>query len=248
MNFFSLLFKNMLSFLFSRSSHTLVLGNVKLLVKPRSLDIFVVAETFLDKTYEPIFPIGRKVNTIVDLGAHIGDSSIWLANRFQPRKLLAVEMDTDTFNILKKNISLNNLDKEIIPLNKAVYSKDSSEVSYRKSSALSIANFLSERFGNKKVKTISLGRIINLLKGSTIDYLKIDIEGSEKFLFTKENKILFKDKVRFITVECHSVIGMNAVLVEDYLHNLGFEVSYKKITFLNPHNKLIHAYNRAFPI
>ena len=248
MNFFSLLFKNMFSFLFSRSSHTLVLGNVKLLVKPRSLDIFVVAETFLDKTYEPIFPIGRKVNTIVDLGAHIGDSSIWLANRFQPRKLLAVEMDTDTYNILKKNISLNNLDKEIIPLNKAVYSKDSSEVSYRKSSALSIANFLSERFGNKKVKTISLGRIINLLKGSTIDYLKIDIEGSEKFLFTKENKILFKDKVRFITVECHSVIGMNAVLVEDYLHNLGFEVSYKKITFLNPHNKLIHAYNRAFPI
>lgn len=248
MNFFSLLFKNILSFLFSRSSFPLVLGKVKLLVKPRSLDIFVVAETFLDKTYEPIFPIGGNVDTIVDLGAHIGDSSIWLANRFHPKKILAVEMDSDTYNILKKNIDLNNLDKKIIPLNKAVYSKDSSEVSYRKSSALSIANFLTERFGNRRVKTISLAGIINLIRVRAIDYLKIDIEGSEKFLFTQKNKKIFKNKVRFITVECHSVIGMNAVLVEKYLRNLGFEVGYKRITFLNSHNKLIHACNRVFLI
>lgn len=245
MNFFSLIFNNLFNFLFSNKPFIVKLNKAKFLVNPRSMDFFTIAETFLDKVYEPLFDL-QNVQTIVDLGAHIGDSSIWLNNRFMPKITVAVEIETDSFTMLKRNITLNHLSKKILAIHKAVYSIDNSEVSFRKLSSYSIANFLSSRFGNKKVKTVNLEKIIDLIGAKYIDYLKVDIEGAEKFILTEKNSDLFKTKIRFIAIECHSILGLSEETVKKYLENLGFEVAFKKLTLLNSHNKLIHAYNRSF--
>lgn len=244
MNFFRLLFTYFLPLLFSPRPFRVTFGKNTLLVNPRTLDLFVVAETFLDQVYEPSFKLG-KVQTIVDLGAHIGDSVMWLYTRFNPKLIISVEMESDTFNLLRKNIELNHLKKKVLPLHNAVYSHDDEYVSYRKSTFFSIANFITPQLGNRKVKTISLKKIMESSDISYIDYLKMDIEGAEKNILTSENADLLKTKVKFIAVECHGIIGLSGAEVKRYLEGLGFEVVFKKTTILNSINELIHAVNRT---
>lgn len=244
MNFFKLIFLNLFGFLFASKPFVIEVDSTKLFVNPRSMDMFVVAETYLDKMYDTEYLKGIKIENIVDLGAHIGDSSVWLVRRFNPEKLFAVEMDRNSFTLLERNVVLNKLEDKIVAINKAIYSEDNKDMVYRKS-GISMMNSLSRGLGKTKVKTISLKKISDNYKIKTIDYLKMDIEGAEKFLFTKKNNGFFRDKVRFIVVECHPNISLSHEAVRKYLENLGFDIEAQKTTILNSHNKTLHAINKS---
>ena len=135
-------------------------------------------------TYQFLSKLNIKPNFIVDLGACWGACSIYLASKFKNAKIYSIEGSEKNFEIFKKNIIYNsNLNSEIHPLNLIISDKDGF---HNITDNLSTMNML-ETIHNKKipksefkkVKAISLSTLVKTYKIPKIDFLKIDIEGSE---------------------------------------------------------------------
>lgn len=243
MNFLKLLLKYLNEILFSSKPFLVVVDGIKLFLPPHSLDVLIPAETFLDKNYEPLFKFKRPPKVIVDLGSHVGDFIIWASRRYGPTKIVAVEMDASIFRIANKNIKLNKLENKIVIINKAVHLENNISINMQKIPLLTAASLEVKGKGSSRIKTISLEEIYKLSGNKVIDYLKIDIEGAEKYLLTEKYKEFFKKKVRFVAIECHRFVGTWPKDAETYFRDLGFETKFQKITAFNVLNKLLHARN-----
>ena len=66
----------------------------------------------------------KEGDTVVDVGAHIGHYTIIASKRVGPNgKVIAIEADPRNWDMLNRNIKLNQL-TNVISLNYAVYSKE----------------------------------------------------------------------------------------------------------------------------
>ena len=66
--------------------------------------------------------IPKEGDTVIDIGAHIGRYTIVSSKMVgKTGKVVAIEADMDTFQLLKRNVALNNL-TNVLPLNIAVFS------------------------------------------------------------------------------------------------------------------------------
>jgi SAM-dependent methyltransferase len=95
----------------------------------RKGDLLLLKEVFLDKDYFLLESFLPELNNIVlDLGAGIGDYTLFSSIRVGKRgKVISVEADPKTFQLLKKNVKENNL-KNVVPLNLFVSSERESIV------------------------------------------------------------------------------------------------------------------------
>lgn len=243
MNFFKLFFKYFFQIIFSPRPFLIDIKGTKLLLPPHSLDILIPAETFLDHNYVPLFKLAGKPKIIVDLGTHIGDFTIWADQHYHPKKIIGVEMEKSIFTLYQKNLALNDCGTNIIAINKAVYKSGPKQIRVQKNSFLTAASSITKSANGKMVDTISLEEIHKLCLGKIIDYLKIDIEGAEKFLLTDKYHSFFKHQVRFVAIECHPTSGISSQNIERYFKKLGYRTKFQKITRLNILNKLLHAQN-----
>jgi len=94
----------------------------------RNYDLFSLKEVFIDRDYSLLEEFLPKRNDIVlDLGAGVGDYALFSSMRVKRGKVISVEADSQTFELLKKNVKENNL-KNVIPLNLFVSSERESIV------------------------------------------------------------------------------------------------------------------------
>lgn len=158
-------------------------------------DIDIFYEVFWKRTYDkPLKILKEKSKVILDLGAHIGLTSIYLSLRYPEAKIIALEASTENFLLLKENTSAF---KNIECVNKAVYFEDG------------IVNFGGEKLSyNQKVSdrgtptiAVSIDSLMKEYGLNQIDLLKVDIEGGEIDLLSKNNDWL--EKVKNIIIEIH---------------------------------------------
>jgi FkbM family methyltransferase len=127
-------------------------------------------EIFIEEVYNQKLPENAY---ILDCGAHIGLSVIYLKSISPSANIVCFEPDAKNFDLLQKNISSHCL-KNIDAKNEAVWISDT------------ILNFISEgnmasKIGdNSAANTVSVKatRLKNYLNRK-VDFLKIDIEGAE---------------------------------------------------------------------
>ncbi|MBB5254994.1 FkbM family methyltransferase [Sulfurisphaera ohwakuensis] len=177
---------------------------------------FTVIEIFENKDYE----IEVKGREVVDIGANIGDSSIYFAVN-GAKKVIAVEPLPSVYSELLKNIELNNLQNIIIPINAAVGSKEGEmEVpcNYEISDSVMYSTLSTQ--GNKnetcKAPKITLKKILDYVNDPYL--LKMDCEGCEFDLILNE----YSDVSVFenIILEYHSnIIGIPYYLLLNKLSN-----------------------------
>ncbi|WP_131701427.1 FkbM family methyltransferase [Chryseobacterium sp. FH2] len=158
-------------------------------------DIDIFYEIFWKKTYDkPLNLIKKKPEIIVDLGAHIGMTSIYFALKYPDSKIISVEASLENFLLLEQNTSSF---KNIQCINAAAYFEDgivnfgNDELSYN------------QKVSEKGIETEAI-TVESLIKKHTldkIDLLKIDIEGGEIELLSKNNSWL--KKVKNIIIEIH---------------------------------------------
>ena len=68
----------------------------------------------------------KRGEIVVDVGAHYGRYTLIAAKRVGPKgKVIAIEADPKNFDMLNKNIKLNELSEHVIPLNYAASSNKS---------------------------------------------------------------------------------------------------------------------------
>jgi FkbM family methyltransferase len=156
------------------------------------IQIFVRAE------YSPCFSFYPE--NILDLGSYIGLSAVYFANRFPNAKIICVEPSSDNYEMLKLNTRAY---QNITTINAGVWSHKA---------ALKIVNQIEGDWGNiiqevssedsDIINALSITDIITEYELDKIDFLKIDIEGSEKQVFLN-NTEGWIDLVRTVACETH---------------------------------------------
>lgn len=170
-------------------------------LRPHTGDLFIFYEVLAFNAYTlpEEFLAADDVRTIVDCGANVGITSLFLSQRYPKARILAVEPEPQNFALLKRNTS--GVDR-VVPIQAAI--TGSPQMSVR---------FSTDRlaWGNKvldstasgehvEVPAVTIESLIDTYGLDRIDLLKVDIEGSEAELFKKP---AFLSKVGTIMIELH---------------------------------------------
>lgn len=159
-------------------------------------------ETFLQvfEQEEYAFPYIDNPKTIVDCGANIGFASIYFAKLFPDAKIIAIEPEPSNFEMLKKNTANYS---NITCINNGIWTKKTSlEIVDQGIGEWAFAVKECQEETQGAIPAIGIYDIIQEYKLSSIDILKIDIEGSEKEVFT-ENNGLWLGKIKILVTELH---------------------------------------------
>ncbi len=179
---------------------------------------FMYKEIFIEEIYK--FDSQKQEPFIIDAGANIGLAILYLKKQFPSARIIGFEPDTVVFKTLQKNIEhLKN-----IKLYKKALWHENCEI-----------NFSSE--GADGGRMVSLGKEIVRATSAVVsavrlreylhemvDYLKIDIEGSELAVLEDCKDLLIN--VERIFVEYHSFVGINQSLgkIVSILEDAGFRL------------------------
>jgi FkbM family methyltransferase len=212
---------NLPKLLFSRGPCVIRSNGLEFVLRPRTLDIMIVREIHLDKMYASRLdrpPLTAEV--VVDLGANFGAFAVWAYSVFKPKRLILVEPWECNLRLLRMNAHHHGFEDiaEIVPA--AIYKK-SGAVGFSPSTRAP-ANSSIEEHSRTQVTALTFHDLLEKHHIKTIDYLKIDIEGGEKFILTEKNRDIFADRIRYAIMEIHRA----HMRVEDALHyfdRLGFE-------------------------
>lgn len=138
--------------------------------------------------------------TFIDVGANIGKYSIMVGRKSDSIKVISIEASKENFEVLKKNIELNNL-HNIIPLNIAASDRKGMSDFYLACKGLGTASSLFEiKKQSKKirVKTDTLDNVVKNFNIKKVSLIKIDVEGAEPKVLKGAIKMIKRDKPRII--------------------------------------------------
>ena len=201
-------------------------------------DDFVVMTIREDHIIEHFTP--RQGDVVVDIGAHIGRYTIISSKRVGAKgKVVAIEANPDNYEMLNSNIQLNQL-TNIIPLNYAVYSKETKIKLYRpgEESGNTIYNttmVLDRAKVNEKFVEVNADTLDNLLQENGIEqqqinWIKIDVEGAEFEVLKGATTILSKSKDIALLIEVHNLSGgINLYRpILEFLKSFNFKIEFEK--------------------
>ncbi len=190
--------------------------------------LFTLGETWLHNDYyRPSFPVGR-VDTVVDLGAYIGDFTVWSCYHFDPARIIALEPSATLYELLCRNVALNGCAGRVTAVRKAIYARPSR---LRVQGTMPSLGFVSEHPAGE-VEGITLRELMAVYELEVVDLFKMDIEGGERYVLTEENAPLFRDRVRYAVVEAHDLRGNRKEDSVVFFRRLGFRVKYREIVWL----------------
>jgi FkbM family methyltransferase len=164
-----------------------------------------------------LFELDKGMN-FLDVGAHIGKYAIRAAVMVGDNgTVIAVEPDKRNFELLVKNIALNNL-RNCMPLRIAAYSSNGEITLFRGPSCAE--HSISEDFGkgSYKVRARVLDDVLKELGIARVDLIKIDVEGAELEVLRGLEETLRKESPRLII----EVLKRDEANIVRYLNNLAY--------------------------
>lgn len=190
------------------------LQNAQVNLRSEGSDLQTFSQILLEQEYQPLIKlVGQrmpleKIEYIVDAGANIGLTTVYLKRFFSQAKVVAIEPDNENFSMLSRNVESNKLNNVHL-LEAGLWDKESSlEISRNFRDSLDWSVTLEEKHESKNqpdaIQGLPLSSVKQKFGFPRIDILKIDIEGSERFLFADEATALRTlDGVRYLALEIH---------------------------------------------
>jgi FkbM family methyltransferase len=167
--------------------------------------------------YEPLIQAIKtqhiEIDSIIDLGANIGLSTIYFNKSFANANIYAVEPDRENFKQLKLNITNKN---NIVAENAAIWTEkieltENLEDPFRDGGNWAKTFVPVQELNNgAKILGITISDLITKYSLKTIDLLKIDIEGAERFIFADENNLDFLAQTKVIAIEIHDEFNIRS--------------------------------------
>jgi FkbM family methyltransferase len=207
-----------------------------------AMDIWSVKEAFLDRFYEKF---GTRVGegwTVIDIGAGIGEYTLFAAHGHPRNVVYAFEPFGASFAILKENLAWNGV-TNVHVFNEAIGAQ---------TGPLALSTSLGEplQFSTAlpgtpqhaiTVPAISLGDAFSRLKLERCNLLKLDCEGAEyEILFNAPGAIL--SNIDHIVMEYHDgVTPYTHQQLADFLLTKGFQVKLQPNS-VHRHLGYLHAY------
>ena len=174
--------------------------NSPIYLRRSTSDIDNFIQVYLRKEYE-FLP--ERPKTILDLGGYIGLASTYLAHKYPSAKIVLVEPDPDNYTIAKLN---SRQFSNIECINVGVWSK-ACDLTISAKVGGDWGTMVREAQGSEQVspriKAMSVMDIMSFANFESIDFLKIDIEGSEKQIFSHSNSKEWIRRSKIISCELH---------------------------------------------
>ena len=174
-----------------------------MVLRERTTDFKVFDEIFLERAYAPCVAalpdhLGRVA--LIDLGANIGLSALFLARSLQIEEIIAVEPDPDNFQLLSENIGKTGL------------ANRSTAVHAFAGAGRGFAELLDSGNGawgmrmgppsDSGTPVLPLADIAGAVKTDAPLILKCDIEGAERQLFLHIRD--WEHLIRYVLLELHT--------------------------------------------
>lgn len=199
--------------------------------RPGTADLTTFREIFLREEYNLDLPSSIKPKTIIDAGANIGFTSLFFSHHYPDAAIYSLEPEPGNFELLKKNA-------EDSPNITAIQAALWNEVG-----AIEIADhgyglrgFIVEQESGKNLtmQALTLKFLIKQYNISSIDILKIDIEGSEKEVFSGDTGWLSITKCLVIELHDRMKPGCSeAVFGALSRHHFSKRVKGENLVFIN---------------
>jgi FkbM family methyltransferase len=221
-------------------------------------------DTYFSKepeTLEWIDSFQEKENLIFwDIGANIGLYSIYNSLKHPKSITIAFEPSSSNLRVLTRNISINNLEKNIkivpTPLtNKKNIFQEMKEGQFVEGGAL---NSFGEKFdfeGKEFKPTMKynlLGTTMNYFIENSIldipDYVKIDVDGIEHLILQGGDKFLNNEKIKSLSIEINENFKEQYDKVLYLMERFNFKIVHKKHndSLFSEGSRFINTYNYIF--
>lgn len=171
-------------------------------IRSGSWDINIFKQIFVDREYD--VKIAGPVKTIIDAGANVGMATLYFADRFPEATIISIEPEAGNFEALSRVCSLS---EKLIPVRGGLWSR-SGHLRIINPGHASIG-FRVDDVGTAAFDTLPAYTVDGLMGEygiDELDILKIDIEGAEQEVFSKDISAWIT-KVRIIIIELHDFIS-----------------------------------------
>jgi FkbM family methyltransferase len=171
-------------------------GDIQICYRLNKGDLHSIREIWFEEAYR--LPFEDPSGVLLDLGANIGMTSLWLAKRYSFTQVIAVEPDPNNAALVRQNLELNGIAGQV--LEAAIGPKEA--MARFEFSEFSNLGKLSE--SGPLVPMISVATIIQKFAVTRFALIKIDIEGGEQELFDGPTEWLARTDA--IIIEFHPTI------------------------------------------
>ncbi|HAI83748.1 MAG TPA: hypothetical protein DCL43_08775 [Chitinophagaceae bacterium] len=169
-------------------------------------DELMFGQLFIDKQYDVYYPI--EATTIIDLGANVGYASVFFANKFPNARIVAVEPEANNYAVAQKNTAPY---KNIQLLHGAVWYEPAQldvvdngfgEAAFMMVAQGAAAQHLPQGKVVNSIPAYTIAQLAETINATTIDIVKMDIEGSEKEIFEHPTND-WLPRTKMLIVETH---------------------------------------------
>jgi len=221
-------------------------------------------DTYFSKepeTLQWIDSFDMKENLIFwDIGANIGLYSIYNSLKHPKSTTIAFEPSSLNLRILTRNISINNLEKNILvvptPLtNKKNIFQEMKQNEFTEGGALNVFGENFDFEGKEYKPTMKynlLGTTMNYFIENSIldipDYIKIDVDGIEHLILEGGGKFLNNEKVKSLLIEINENFKEQYDSILNLMNKYDFKLLHKKHNddMVSEQSKFKNTYNYIF--
>lgn len=186
-----------------------------------NMDVASLVELFVGREYE--LALSEVYTSILDIGAHTGNTSLYFSTLYPEANVVAVEASEKSFRRLQENVSGNS---RIIPIHAALASNSGSATFFESTNTL--GSSLIRRTATDVPVNVPACSLTDLLMKSGVerfDLIKVDIEGGEALLLKIED---LEQYAKAFIIELHT--DLNKKTAEDFKdHMTAFSVKTKKM-------------------
>lgn len=172
----------------------------------RTSDAGMFKQVFINGEYNFFKNLNPKV--IIDAGANVGFASLFFAIKFPNADIYSFEPEKTNYLQLIKNTSAYS---NIHPICAGIWSKKTNLIISNIDNSSKCSFVTEESNSNNGIVAISFNDFFKQLN-TTIDILKIDVEGSEFEIFSKNTDWINKVNILIIEIHEHLKVGSEKLI------------------------------------